>query len=516
MFVSRHANRRRRKRGISSSEESKELSESSKSSESVESNSIELRRKKRKKKRKKKVETEEPSSNSEEEEEKKKAETDFIDINVNSIDFTKCYICLNFPNEPAICSFCGNLACKKCLDKWMENNSKCGVCRHIMTKKDIISPLLTKKLTSFINEIDNIKEKETRDVCDIHKEKILFFCMKCLKKYCGKCLFFGNEETKKHQGHNIIDYDELIKSDYYNIINEVNQYQENKKKDEGIEESNTYKEEINIIYDKGKTFLEKFQQMLDIKLKEKYDIFNKHSNDLETAKKNLDKKYEGLITNLNKLENINKKIENFEPKLAEKEFISNKNLIKTIRENPPKMELNINFCLKNFVKIFTYQEILKSKEKHIDINYPYEMKMKLIKEGEKEFLEFEAENKDKLPFILFLYIKFNNKIYHFKKIEKEEKKENNNIIISNYNDAKEESDTLNIKNSNNIIINNEKSENEKQNNENKKEEKKDETIKIQKMKKVRKEIIYVAHIPKNELNEVINNLFYFYNYEFTI
>ena len=36
------------------------------------------------------------------------------------------------------------------------------------------------------------------------------------------------------------------------------------------------------------------------------------------------------------------------------------------------------------------------------------------------------------------------------------------------------------------------------------------------MKKVRKEIIYVAHIPKNELNEVINNLFYFYNYEFTI
>ena len=511
MLVSRLANGRRKKRRKSSSDESEESKESS------ESNLYELP-KRRKKKPKKRVEKEESSSKSEEEEEKKKSEPDLIDINVNSIDFTKCYICLNFPNEPAICSFCGNLACKKCLDKWMENNSRCGVCRHNMTKKDIISPIITKKLTSFMNEIDKIKDKETRDICDIHKEKILFFCMKCLKKYCGKCLFFGSEETKKHQGHNIIDYDELIKSDYYNIINEVNQYQENRKKDEGIEESNTYKEEINIIYDKGKIVLEKFQKMLDIKLKEKYDIFNKHSNDLETAKKNLDKKYDDLITNLNKLENINKKIENFEPKLAENEFISNKNLIKTIRENPPKMELNINFCLKNFVKIFTYQEIIKSKEKDVDITYPYEMKMKLIKEGEKEFLEFEAKNKDKPPFILFLYIKFNNKIYHFKKIEKEEKKENDNIIISNYNDAKEESDTLNNnKNSNNIIINIEKSENEKQNNENKKEEeKKDETLKIKKMKKVIKEIIYVAHIPKNELNEIINNLFYFYNYEFNI
>ena len=181
------------------------------------------------------------------------------------------------------------------------------------------------------------------------------------------------------------------------------------------------------------------------------------------------------------------------------------------------MEININFCLKNFVKIFTFQEILNSKDKRVDINYPYSMNMKLIKKGEKEFLEFDVENRDKPPFVLFLYIKFNNKIYNFKKKEKEEQKEYKNIIISNYKDTNEESYILDNKNSNNIIINAEKSENKEENNEQKKEEEKEEVmVKKKNMKNEIKKIIYTTKIPKKELNEISNNFFYFYNYEFSI
>lgn len=401
-----------------------------------------------------------------------------------------------------------------------KNNDKCGVCRKIIPKNEIIPPIIMKKIGNYINEIDKIKEKEIRDVCIMHKEKILFFCMKCLKKYCGKCLFFGSEEAKKHEGHNIIDYDELVKSDYFNIINEVNKYQESQKKDkEIIEKNNTYKEEIDIIYNKGKFIFDEFQKMFDDKLKEKYYFFNKQSRELKLAKGNLDKKYNEIIDNLTKLENINKKIENFDPKIAEKEITSNMNLINNIRQQKPKFEININFCLKNFVKIFTYQEIIK--EKFVLINYPYLTSIKLIKEGDKELLEFKVENRNKPPFILFLYINFNNKIYNFKKIEKGEE-ENKNINSSNFNNAnkKSESEKLSNNNSNNIINQIVESEKEKGNDEQKQEEKKEEKmqkiINIDNNKNTKKEFVYITFIPKNELNETNNNIFNFSYYEFFV
>ena len=259
--------------------------------------------------------------------------------------------------------------------------------------------------------------------------------------------------------------------------------------------------------------------MFDDKLKEKYNFFNKQSNDLKLAKENLDKKYKEIITNLTKLENINKKIENFDPKIAEKEINSNKNLISTIRQQTPKFEININFYLKNFVKIFTYQEIIK--EKFVLINYPYPMSIKLIKEGDNELLEFEVGNRDKSPFILFLYINFNNKIYGFKKIEKEIE-DNKNINISNINNANKGSETekLSLNNSDNLINKLEetevKKENDKQKQKEEKEEKMQKIINIDNNKKFKKEIVYVSFIPKNELNETNNNIFNFSYYEFSV
>ena len=68
-----------------------------------------------------------------------------------------------------------------------------------------------------------------------------------------------------------------------------------------------------------------------------------------------------------------------------------------------------------------------------------------------------------------------------------------------------------------IIINIEKSENKIENNEQKKEEEKEDEI-IKKKDKIKemKKVIYTSKIPKKELNEISNNFFYFYNYEFSI
>ena len=39
------------------------------------------------------------------------------------------------------------------------NNDKCGVCRKIIPKNEIIPPIIIKKIGNYINEIDKIKEK---------------------------------------------------------------------------------------------------------------------------------------------------------------------------------------------------------------------------------------------------------------------------------------------------------------------------------------------------------------------
>ena len=166
--------KRKSLRKKSSSDSSSEESEESSSSEKIKViNKI----------KKRKVEDDSPSDDSYNE----KNDNINNNTNQNPEELTKCYICLNQSVNPVICRFCGNMACKKCFTKWIETNSKCAVCRKNIKKEDLISPPIIKNINNYINKLE---EEKSHEICKIHNEKILFFCMKCLKKYCGKCLFF--------------------------------------------------------------------------------------------------------------------------------------------------------------------------------------------------------------------------------------------------------------------------------------------------------------------------------------
>ena len=283
--------------------------------------------------------------------------------NNNSKDLTKCYICLNTSTDPVICRFCGNISCKKCLNSWIRNNNKCGCCRKQISKKDIISLPILKNINNCINQINQEKNQE---ICSIHNEKILFFCMKCLKKYCGKCLFFGSEEAKKHEGHNIIDYTELKKSEYNSIINNFDKYRNTKKEIEELDiKNNTYKNEIKFIYENSKSTFDYFHEIIEKKLQEKMNIISKHSNKLKTEMDNLDNIYNDIFAKLNKLEKIDEKIENFDSIKSESQLLSingNINEIKNKINDILNKEIKINITFNNSSFIQTYQDILKTKD----------------------------------------------------------------------------------------------------------------------------------------------------------
>ena len=392
-------------------------------------------------------------------------------INQNPNDLTKCYICLNQTVDPVICRFCGNMACEKCFYRWIETNSKCAVCRKNIKKEDLISPPIIKNLNNYINKLEN---ERSHDICKIHNEKILFFCMKCLKKYCGKCLFFGSEEAQKHQGHNIIDY-LLFKNSKYNDI--INKLETSKDIKENVEEiilkNDNYKDEIKIIYENSKVAFKTFQKIIENKLQNKIDVISQYSGELKNSKEDLDKNYNDIIQNLNKLQKIDDKIENFDINKSKDELSNILDKISKIKSeslNFQNSKINIELKLNNFIISTNYNDILKTKEKELLFFRPRFVKMKLIEEKEKEnFLKIIIPNKNKSSFFIYVLIKLNNnKIYPFQFLDNADNIEEGNIKISN--------DELN-------------KECDKQ--------------------------FFIAYIPKSELSENNNN-FDFYYYSFSI
>ena len=392
-------------------------------------------------------------------------------INQNPNDLTKCYICLNQTVDPVICRFCGNMACEKCFYRWIETNSKCAVCRKNIKKEDLISPPIIKNLNNYINKLEN---ERSHDICKIHNEKILFFCMKCLKKYCGKCLFFGSEEAQKHQGHNIIDY-LLFKNSKYNDI--INKLETSKDIKENVEEiilkNDNYKDEIKIIYENSKVAFKTFQKIIENKLQNKIDVISQYSGELKNSKEDLDKNYNDIIQNLNKLQKIDDKIENFDINKSKDELSNILDKISKIKSeslNFQNSKINIELKLNNFTISTNYNDILKAKEKELYFIRPRFVKMKLIEEKEKEnFLKIIIPNKNKSSFFIYVLIKLNNnKIYPFQFLENEDNIEDGNIKISN-DESNKECDKQ----------------------------------------------FFIAYIPKSELSENNNN-FDFYYYSFSI
>ena len=300
--------------------------------------------------------------------------------------------------------------------------------------------------------------------------------MNCLKKYCGKCLFFGSEEAKIHQGHNIIDYSLLKNSEYNDIINKLETSKDNNDKiEEEITKNESYKEEIKNIFDNSKIALENFQKEIEKKLNEKLNTVSKYSEELKQAKNDLEKNNNEILNNLSKLEKIDNKIENFDANNSkeELELILNKiNILERQSIFLRNEEIKIDFKLNYFPIIKNYNELINSKYEIIVINEPILIKMKLEEvEGKEEqsILKIIVPKKNKNSFFLFFSLKLNNKTYHFELKENEDKKKNSNNPFYTLEEIK-----------------------------NKKEKEG-----------------YITTIPKSELSKT-DNVFYFSNYIFTI
>ena len=163
-------------------------------------------------------------------------------------DSLKCYICLSKVTKPKMCNFCKKICCEVCINKWLENKSFCGMCKHPITAQDMITlPFLDDMSQFFINNIDNKEHKskkkeinndlntvaelienslilennENNNICPKHKYKFEYYCIQCTNYYCSQCFIFFNKEANKHENHIVVP---ISKMDNLRINDAINEY----------------------------------------------------------------------------------------------------------------------------------------------------------------------------------------------------------------------------------------------------------------------------------------------------
>ena len=124
-------------------------------------------------------------------------------------DHLKCYICLSEITKPLMCKYCKRMSCEKCITKWLENKTTCGICKHQVSLQDMIAlPFLDSMSTFFMKNIDNRHKKEKINNINNNKNTEVY------KKINVKFLQ-DNKIKKNNEAIKIINKDN-------NIINNIN------------------------------------------------------------------------------------------------------------------------------------------------------------------------------------------------------------------------------------------------------------------------------------------------------
>ena len=127
-----------------------------------------------------------------------------------------CPICLGLVWCPTDCSNCGNLFCLYCINKALQNDKRCPMCKQ--------SPFNTTQCKALAKLFKNIRIKCPNESCKAnpeysdfitHQQKCPFRLYKCINNGCNYTNIINNEEQMKE--HSTKCQHKLIKCNYCKI-----------------------------------------------------------------------------------------------------------------------------------------------------------------------------------------------------------------------------------------------------------------------------------------------------------
>jgi hypothetical protein len=301
--------------------------------------------------------------------------------------------------------------------------------------------LKNKKLEDEIKKIpfNNKSQKDflIPDYCLTHPDQPLFYyCLDCKKSYCRTCFVFFGKEKNNHNGHNIIDYQNMKKISNNDISNAV-KYLKDKSNDiiNIIEEYEVLKKcytfEKEMVNNYMKCIINKYNEKIDERIKEFNELINYY------------KKYIEKIRNIQ--DNIQKYFFFKHDEKDEKDNIINKNnlLISITKINNLKISNNLDIYTDLSPKIMFKLFQTEIKQFNItDMNYRYKAKLNdsqytlIVLKKEKEIQIYIYYPKENIPdqkiFLPYVYLKKSGNNWEIFKLNEFITYKNNNYYIKRF------------------------------------------------------------------------------------
>ncbi|XP_077091725.1 nuclear factor 7, brain-like [Siphateles boraxobius] len=157
-----------------------------------------------------------------------------------SVEELSCPVCCEIFKVPVLLS-CSHSFCKECLQQfWKTKESQeCPVCRRRSSKLDPPVNLALKNLCeSFLKEGTEKRSSGSEEICSLHSEKLILFCLEDKQPVCLVC-----RDSEKHTNHTFrpisevcSSYKEEFNTALTSLLNKLKHGEEVKKKcDETIE-----------------------------------------------------------------------------------------------------------------------------------------------------------------------------------------------------------------------------------------------------------------------------------------
>ncbi|XP_051571829.1 nuclear factor 7, ovary-like [Myxocyprinus asiaticus] len=120
-----------------------------------------------------------------------------------SVEELSCPVCFEIYKNPVVLS-CSHSVCKECLQQFWKTKrtQECPVCRRRSSRDEPPRNLALKNVCDLF-----VKERNEKEICSLHSEKLKLFCLDDKQPVCLVC-----RDSQKHTNHKFLPICEVIPS----------------------------------------------------------------------------------------------------------------------------------------------------------------------------------------------------------------------------------------------------------------------------------------------------------------
>jgi hypothetical protein len=370
----------------------------------------------------------ENNENKEEKEEKNKFIKDLEDT-------LKCCICRQYLDNPVSDpSACQHYACKACYEKYFQKKltMPCPICRRMIRKRKLIKIPIFESIKEILKDVKNSTMDDVNidlnEKCKVHSLNEIFdICLDCQVKMCPAC----NEERKKHEKHQLVNYKRYIQlfsfmqNNFVDIKQNIVEREKNIKEYKEIivlseQQKKSYLQSLTDIASKIETYYQSNVEKINIIIGKNMETIAKYRSFMANIKSYISSNFKKPYDDIENINDIEKEIKNRIDKMGLKQI--DKNEFETMKKNcfpdlvstSPK-KFQISFDKNNLLKISHVKSTI-DKEGLFSFGLELSEDKKMV----NAYLDIKKFIKNKInnsSYTIFIEFGKNQKIFYLEQVE---------------------------------------------------------------------------------------------------